>query len=62
MEKPDFSNLKALFVNGTLKKSPRQSHTRGLIDVSMNIMKKEGWMQNVFDLWIMTLHQEFIPT
>lgn len=42
MEKPDFSNLKALFVNGTLKKSPQQSHTRGLIDVSMNIMEKEG--------------------
>jgi len=42
MKKPDFSNLKALFVNCTLKKSPRQSHTRGLIDVSMKIMEKEG--------------------
>jgi multimeric flavodoxin WrbA len=40
--KPDFSDLKALFVNCTLKKSPRKSHTRTLIDVSMNIMGKEG--------------------
>ncbi|MDZ7720547.1 MAG: NAD(P)H-dependent oxidoreductase [Balneolaceae bacterium] len=40
--KPDFSNLKALYVNCTLKKSPRKSHTRTLIDVSMNIMEKEG--------------------
>lgn len=39
---PDFSELKALFINCTLKKSPRQSHTRGLMDVSMNIMRKEG--------------------
>lgn len=42
MSKPDFSNLSALFVNCTLKKSPRQSHTQGLMDVSMEIMKKEG--------------------
>ncbi|HMB97626.1 MAG TPA: flavodoxin family protein [Balneolaceae bacterium] len=42
MKTPDFSNLKALFINCTLKKSPRQSHTRGLIDVSMKIMEKEG--------------------
>lgn len=41
-EKPDFSNLKSLYVNCTLKKSPRKSHTRTLIDVSMNIMEKEG--------------------
>ncbi|MCG2589248.1 flavodoxin family protein [Rhodohalobacter sulfatireducens] len=40
--KPNFSDLKALFVNCTLKKSPRKSHTRTLIDVSMNIMGKEG--------------------
>lgn len=41
-QKPDFSELKALFVNCTLKQSPRKSHTRELIDVSMNIMEKEG--------------------
>ncbi|MEX0721585.1 MAG: flavodoxin family protein [Balneolaceae bacterium] len=38
----DFTEVKALYINCTLKKSPRQSHTRGLIDVSMNILKKEG--------------------
>jgi len=41
-EKPDFSKLKALFINCTLKKSPTKSHTRGLMDVSINIMKSEG--------------------
>lgn len=38
----DFSSLKALFVNCTLKRSPKKSHTRKLMDVSMHIMKKEG--------------------
>ena len=41
-KKPDFSNLKALYINCTLKKSPRMSHTRGLIDVSATIMKSEN--------------------
>jgi multimeric flavodoxin WrbA len=36
----DFSNLKALFLNCTLKKSPQQSHTRGLVDVSKHIMEE----------------------
>lgn len=42
MSKPDFSDLKAMYVNCTLKKWPRKSHTQGLIDVSVNIMKVEG--------------------
>ncbi|WP_436516428.1 flavodoxin family protein [Ekhidna sp. To15] len=42
MSQQDFSNLSALFINCTLKKSPRQSHTQGLMDVSMDIMRKEG--------------------
>lgn len=42
MEKPDFSNLFALYINCTLKKSPQQSHTQGLIDVSKNIMDNQG--------------------
>ncbi|WP_428234925.1 flavodoxin family protein [Gracilimonas sp.] len=42
MANPDFSSLKALYINCTLKKSPRESHTRKLIEVSMNIMEKEG--------------------
>lgn len=41
-QKPDFSELKALYVNCTLKQSPQESHTRNLINVSMNIMEKEG--------------------
>lgn len=39
---PDFSNLSALFINCTLKKSPRTSHTDGLMEVSKTIMRKEG--------------------
>ena len=42
MEEYNFSNLKALFINCTLKKSPGISHTQGLIDISKNIMKKHG--------------------
>ncbi len=42
MNHPNFSDLKAMYVNCTLKKWPRKSHTQGLIDVSVNIMKKEG--------------------
>lgn len=37
-----FSKLKALFINCTLKHSPRTSNTQGLMDVSIKIMKKEG--------------------
>ncbi|MEP2236788.1 MAG: flavodoxin family protein [Maribacter sp.] len=42
MKKTDFSTLKAIFINCTLKKSPSKSHTRNLIDVSSKIMKSEG--------------------
>jgi multimeric flavodoxin WrbA len=38
----DFSDLNAIFINCTLKKSPRISHTRGLIDVSRHIMEANG--------------------
>lgn len=40
--KIDSSTLSALYINCTLKKSPNQSHTQGLIDVSRKIMEKEG--------------------
>ncbi|TRX60503.1 flavodoxin family protein [Fulvivirga sp. M361] len=39
---PKFHALKALYINCTLKKSPDTSNTKGLMDVSMNIMKEEG--------------------
>ncbi len=38
----DFSGLKALFFNGTLKKSPETSNTDGLIEVSRNLMEGHG--------------------
>lgn len=38
----DFSDLKALFLNCTLKPSPTLSHTEGLIEVSREIMDKNG--------------------
>ena len=40
--KTDFSDLNALFLNCTLKKSPEKSHTQGLIDISKAIMEKNG--------------------
>ena len=38
----DFSDLKAIYINCTLKKSPEPSHTQGLIDSSSAIMMKHG--------------------
>src|SRR5262249_14269379 len=37
-----FDNLRALFINCTLKRSPERSHTQGLIDRSAGIMQKQG--------------------
>ena len=39
---PVFSDLKALFINTTLTRSPAPSHTQLLIDVSAGIMAKQG--------------------
>ena len=38
----DFSDLRAVYVNCTLKRSPEQSHTQGLMDRSTGIMAKNG--------------------
>jgi len=38
----DFSDLRALFINCTLKPSPQLSHTQGLVDISMEIMRRQG--------------------
>ncbi len=38
----DYSDLRALFVNCTLKRSPEVSNTEGLADISMAIMKGNG--------------------
>lgn len=41
MKEPDFSNLNAVYVNCTLKKSPQKSHTANLMAVSRRIMERE---------------------
>lgn len=38
----NFSELRALFFNCTLKKSPEKSNTEGLLKVSQSIMEKQG--------------------
>jgi hypothetical protein len=36
----DFTGLKAMYINGTLKRSPEVSNTEGLIEVSASIMRR----------------------
>jgi multimeric flavodoxin WrbA len=38
----DFSDLRAIFINTTLKKSPEVSNTQGLMDLSAEIMRRQG--------------------
>ena len=38
----DFSDLRAVYINCTLKRSPAQSHTQGLADRSIAIMERNG--------------------
>jgi multimeric flavodoxin WrbA len=38
----DFSDLKAVFINCTLKRSPEISNTEGLADLAMTIMRRTG--------------------
>jgi len=38
----DFSDLRALFINCTLKRSPELSHTEGLIGIPRAILEKNG--------------------
>jgi multimeric flavodoxin WrbA len=38
----DFSDLKALYLNCTLKRSPEMSHTEGLVALSRTIMEQHG--------------------
>jgi multimeric flavodoxin WrbA len=38
----DFSDLSAIFINCTLKRSPERSHTQGLADLSIAIMERVG--------------------
>ena len=38
----DFSDLRAVFINCTLKRSPEVSNTEGLAAISMEIMRRQG--------------------
>ena len=38
----DYSDLRAVFLNCTLKRSPELSHTQGLMDMSIAILEKNG--------------------
>lgn len=38
----DFGDLRAIYINTTLKKSPETSHTQSLIDLSAEIMRRQG--------------------
>ena len=38
----DYADLRAMFVNCTLKRSPETSHTQGLADISIEIMRRNG--------------------
>src|SRR5919205_550947 len=38
----DFTDLRALYINCTLKRSPEPSHTQGLADRSIEIMRRQG--------------------
>src|SRR3982751_3793302 len=38
----DFSDLRALFINCTLKRSPELSHTQGLIDIACETLGRQG--------------------
>jgi multimeric flavodoxin WrbA len=39
---PAYDDLQALYINCTLTRSPEQSHTQGLMDRSIALMKKQG--------------------
>lgn len=46
----DFSDLRAVFLNGTLKRSPEPSNTDGLIGISASIMEELGVTADVVRL------------
>lgn len=43
VEPQDFTGLRALFINCTLRRSPELSNTWGLIDNSTAIMANTAW-------------------
>src|SRR5438874_8510862 len=43
-----YDDLRALFINCTLKRSPELSHTQGLVEISRAIMEKQGVAVDAF--------------
>jgi multimeric flavodoxin WrbA len=41
-EQPDYSDLRAVFINCTLKRSPEVSNTQGLMDAGIALMRDHG--------------------
>ncbi len=41
-QEPDFTGLRAMYINCTLNRSPDRSHTQGVIDRSVAIMEANG--------------------
>ncbi|SDH20871.1 Multimeric flavodoxin WrbA [Rhodococcus triatomae] len=41
-DRPDFTGLKAMYINCTLKRSPEPSNTQALIDRSIAVMERNG--------------------
>ena len=58
----DFSDLRALYVNCTLKPSPDVSNTQGLIDLSIAIMEATALRSIGFARSTMRLHPVSIRT
>ena len=48
---PDFSDLRAMFINCTLKPSPQKSHTQGLVDRSAGLMRARGVEVDLPERW-----------
>ena len=42
MSDTDYSDLRALYINCTLKRSPEVSNTQGLMDLSAEVMRRNG--------------------
>ena len=53
----DYSDLKALFVNCTLKRAPEPSHTQALMDVAAGVMRAQGVAVDV----VRAVDQELAP-
>lgn len=46
----DYSDLRAVYLNGTLKRSPEASHTDGLLDISRHVLAGVGVQTEVIRL------------